>query len=277
MLFIIVVISLTFHHCLSTCNLRIAWQLNLCASNIQAIPADTYLPSNSESCNFSASNDLIFINEDRSRVENVYQVKTLQKMIDCDASDPENLSPLIVNETATIHLVTGNSFSFSLGKIHYFISTSNGTLESANSHRKGPGTCLSMVFMVTPTSHNCEDNCREFKFGELDRKLISNCENTNMSTTTPSTGNSLFNSSTTLSTGSSHNSVGMKFDLDYILIIMISLLMMIICIVCCVAISVLCILCMIICKRKKSGKQCDKIQGKLQCYKDPEKGNVLTL
>ena len=134
------------------CIRDVIWQNNFC----QTLVNNTILPPRNSLCRFYIADTMSFINNYPNTYENVYQVDTEQEMMDCDASNPVNIVPLIVNGTSTLSLVISSDFQFTVSKVVYLISTSSGSEESALTDRTRNISCLQMSFhLVSSSNKNC--------------------------------------------------------------------------------------------------------------------------
>ena len=137
------------------CDRNVIWQNNFCPTT-QPLVNNTILPPRSSFCRFYIDDSLSFINNNLTQYENVYQVNTEDEMMNCDASNPVNLNPLIVSGTSTLSLVTSSDFQFTVSKIVYLISTSLGSEQSALNDRTRNISCLQMSFhLILSSNKNC--------------------------------------------------------------------------------------------------------------------------
>ena len=130
----------------------IVWDINFFANKIR-YPNTYKLPHNSP-CSFCIDDVITFrINSTSNSYENLYRVPSETAMMNCDASTNENTNVYAFNDKQEITIRAGGSepaFSLQLqAEPYYFISTSNGTQNSAeNDLYRSSNCCLQLAFTV---------------------------------------------------------------------------------------------------------------------------------
>ena len=141
----------------------ILWERNYCNSTL---PNGFVYPFNTN-CSLCISDQLRLSTPNPENYENIYRVKTEQEMLSCNATNALNSLPTVFNSEIVFTLINSGAsdeaFNFYLGENIYFISTSDGTEDSAkNNLFRQEGSCLQFSFVLLPSSQNCGkfDSCK---------------------------------------------------------------------------------------------------------------------
>ena len=137
---------------IEACFRDIIWQSDFCLRT-DSLPNNTILPPIDSECQFYIGDTLTLINTNPDLYENFYQVSTMDEMLTCNATNPINTIPLVINgNPISLNLVISNDFEFSVTRIIYLISTSSGDNISANNDVIKSPPCLQMSFHLSPIS-----------------------------------------------------------------------------------------------------------------------------
>ncbi|KAI6649609.1 hypothetical protein LOD99_6613 [Oopsacas minuta] len=133
------------------CDRNVIWQSDFCLGT-EPLANNTILPPSQSACGFYVGDTLSFINNDADLYENVFQVNTEEEMMNCNATNAINPIPLVVRGIESLNLVSSNDFVFTVTKAVYLLSTSNGSMASAENDRTRNISCLQMAFFLATTT-----------------------------------------------------------------------------------------------------------------------------
>ena len=159
-IFIVILITLPI---LQSCGNILIWDRDYCEETSAYRLYDSILPPNtlSSPCEFELGSNITLDHFNKDLFENLYRVSTSEELTDCDASNSTS-SLAIINETYSFVI---DPAIFNVGDMIYYISTSNGTKESAETSKQTISPCLQLVFRVkansNPNQCRSSDNCRQ--------------------------------------------------------------------------------------------------------------------
>ena len=158
--FIAIVVALPISE---SCGNYLIWDRDYCQETSGSRLYDSILPPNSvdRPCEFEFDSNITLVHLNGDVYENLYRVNTSLEMSECDASNSASRLS-VISKTFSFVLDSAN---FNVGDVVYYISTSNGTMESAEKSKQTSAPCLQLAFRVKansdPNECRSSENCRE--------------------------------------------------------------------------------------------------------------------